>query len=246
MKILLDKMSEIKKSKNAPAFHILLPVCTESKFDVFLNILRCVVARSKLDEHHLTKAFMSGMKGKSFAVEMDDLTLSWKHLKSEEQQIRQSKILGCWAIVNFPSLQRKLFGDTHQTPPRNGVSVVGNPQMKADNIDEIVFAKMKLRVVELSVSGSTFIKLKHFVKVPGFVGVRRSNEISISMKMVSFDVDADFVESCWDALRCGEFSISSDYEVSFLEKDLKIKFGIEVTYDRKTKSIILDSRKYIQ
>lgn len=64
--------------------------------------------------------------------------------------------------------------------------------------------------------------MKHFVKVPGCVGVRRSNEINVSRKMVSFDVDANFVESCWDALRCGEFSMSSDNEVSFLEKDLKI------------------------
>lgn len=228
-------MSEIKTSKNAPAFHILLPVCIESKVDIFLNILKCAVSRSKLDQHHLTRAFMSGTKGESFAVEMDDLTLSWKQLKSEDQRIRQSKILGFWAIVNFPSLQRKLFGETHQAPPRNDVSVVGNTEIKADNIDDLVFPKMKLRVIELSVSGSTFHKLKHFVKVPACVGVRRSNEISISRKMVSFDVDANFVESCWDALRCGEFSMSSDYEVSFLDKIINItsKLSIEVTYDRR-------------
>lgn len=163
---------------------------------------------------------MSGMKGESFAVEMDDLNLSWKQLKSDVQQIRQSKILGFWAIVNFPSLGRKLFGETYQAPPRNGISVVGNNEFNVDNIDEIVLSKMKLRVVELTVSGSTFIKLNHFVKVPGCVGVKRCNEISISRKMVSFDVDADFVESCWDALRCGEFSMSSDDTVSLIEKNL--------------------------
>lgn len=223
-------MSEMETSKNSPVFHILLPVCTESKDDVFLNILKCATARSKLDENHLIRAFMSGMKGKRLAVKMNDLTLSWKQRTSENQQIRQSKILGFWAIVNFPSLQQKLFGETHQAPSRNEEPVVGNTEIKADHIDELVFTKMKLRVIELSVCVSTFIKLKHFVKVPGCVGARRSNEINVSRKMVSFDVDADFVESCWDALKCGEFSMSSDNEVSFLEKDLqiKLKLGIEL------------------
>ncbi len=210
-------MSEVKAKINSPAFHILLPVCSQSKEDVFVTILKRAVARSKLDEHHLIRAFMSGMKGESFAIKMDDLTLNWEQLKSEKQQIRQAKLLGFWAIVNFPSLKVKLFGETHQAT-RNHVSIT-NTAIDAAKIDEVVFEKMKLRVVELRLKGSTFDKLKHFVKVPGCVGATRSNEIHITPSMDSFDVDAKFIESCWDALRCGEFLMSPDNEVSFLDEN---------------------------
>lgn len=206
-------MSNKKESKNAPAVHILLPVCTESKFDIFLEILKCYVAHSKLTESCLMDAFMSGMKGERFSVEICDLTRSWKELKSGDEQIRQFKLLGFWTIANFPSLWRKLFGKTQ--PPRNGASVIGHAETNADNIDEVLFTKLKVRVIELRVSPSTLNKLNHFVKVPEWVGVKWSNETVIGRKMVSFNVNSGFVDSCWDALRSGQFTMTSNVEVSF-------------------------------
>lgn len=206
-------MSNKNESKNAPAVHILLPVCAESKFDIFFEILKCYVAHSKLTKNCLIDAFMSGMKGEPFSVEMGDLTRSWKELKSDDQQIRQFKLLGFWAIANFPSLWRKFFGKTQ--PPRNGASVIGHTETNADNIDDLLFTKLKVRVIELRVSPSTLNKLNHFVKVPEWVGVKWSNQTVIDRKMISFNVDAGFVDSCWDALRCGQFTMTSDIEVSF-------------------------------
>lgn len=197
---------------NRQSFNILLPVCTESKTDVFLNILKNIVARSKINDHYLTDAFMSGMNGEYFEVESDDVSLNWKQLSSETQQICQSKLLGFWTIDKFPSLGKKLFGESYQAPRRNAVKVIGNSEIEARNIDDLIFSKMKLRVIQLNVCASTFIKLKHFIKVPGCVG--KSNECRISTKMISFDVETQYVESCWEALKVGEFSMNLDNEVS--------------------------------
>lgn len=192
--------------------------------------MKCVVARSNENRHHLTETFISAMEGEKFVIEMDDLKLSWSQLNSKEQQIRQSKILGLWSIVHFPSLRKKLCGEMHQVPRVNA-----DTEISVEKIDELVFSKMKLRVVKMSVSESTFNKLKHFVKVPGCVGNQRINEIKIAKKMVGFDVDTDFVDSCWDALKNGKFS---DDEVSFPEE--------EKTSNIQTKRKIFDSSKYIQ
>lgn len=197
-----------------PTFYIVLPLCVESEFDIFLNVLKCAVARTKFDENELVREFMAAINGKKFDIKTKDLTRNWMSMKSPSQQIRQINLIGFWTIKNFPTLSYKLFGETFQPQPRDDIFVVGNAQFESNKIDEIISMKMQLRVVELSVNESTFNKLKHFVKVPPIVGAKRSNEIRVSRKMISFDVDEDFVPICWDALKTGVFTMYN--EVHFL------------------------------
>lgn len=196
-------------------FHIILPFCVESDFDVFLTVLKYSVARWKFDQNAYTCAFMSAMRGESFDAKSKDLTRHWGSMKSEKQQIRQMKLLGFWTIVNFPSLGKKLFGQSFKASPRNEVLIVENEEFTADKIDRIVFPKLHLRVIELTVNISTFSKLKDFVKVPVFVCAERKNEIRVSRKLISFEVDEKYVPNCWEALKTGVFTMDSYDEVIF-------------------------------
>lgn len=204
-------MSNIKKMETTP-FNILLPVCVQTKTDVFLMILKNSVARSGMLDHYLVSALKSGMS-ENFSIESEDISVDWTKLDSELQQIRQWKLIGLWTVNNFPSMVKKLFGELCGVPQRNAIPVNGNSAFEADSIDEFIFPKMKLRIIELTVSKSTLGKLKHFTLVPGVIG--KSKEQRIARKMKSFDVDAEFVERCWKALKSGEFSMNSDFEVSY-------------------------------
>lgn len=193
-------------------FNVLLPYCNESNNDVFMNILKNVVSRSKLDVHYLDSAFISGMNGDELAIEQEDVTVNWTLLHSKEQQIRQSKLLGYWTINGFPSLGKKIFGDAYRAPKRIAVEVVGNSVMSAETVDDFIIPKMKLRLIQLNVNGSTVAKVKHFVRAPAFVG--KINEQQISRKMKSSDIKPEFLETCWQALKYGEFPKNFDIAVS--------------------------------
>lgn len=193
-------------------FNILLPYCNETNNDVFMNILKNVVARSKLDVHYLDSAFISALNGNELAIEQEDVTVNWTLLHSKEQQIRQAKLLGYWTMNVFPSLGKKIFGETYRAPKRIAVEVVGNSVMSPETVDDFIIPKMKLRLIQLNVNGSTVAKVKHFVKVPAFVG--KINEQQISRKMKSSDIKPEFLETCWQALKCGEFPKNFDFAVS--------------------------------
>lgn len=195
-----------------PPLYILLPTCTESKTDVFLNILKNSLARSKLDDHYLDNALKLGTSANKFSIELEDVSMNWSELNSKEQQIRQSKLLGFWAIYNFPSLGNKLFGKSWQPPNRRSLQVVGrSKELCPDEIDVIVFRKLKPRVMQLNVSLSTLAKLQHFVSVPA--NICKTNESQVSPKVKSFDIDGEFIENCWQALKLGKFSLDVNFEV---------------------------------
>lgn len=212
--------TEVNNNEHTSAVNVLLPTCIESKNDIFLEILRNIVqrtARTKLDNNYLYTALKSGMKAETFEINSDDTVAHWKDLKSKSEQVRQSKMLGYWAIQNFPSLGKKLFGESWQVPQRKSVAVVGHGYMKPDELDAVIFRKLKIRLVELSLSESTFSRFKHFVKVP--IDIGKFNEFHITQKIKCFDIETKHLQNCWDALKHGKFSvnnsISVDIEVSF-------------------------------
>lgn len=83
------------------------------------------------------------MTGEAITIEPDDIVVNWRDLLPKPKKILQWKL-------------RK----------REYVEVIGGRSMTPDGIDVIILKKIKLKVYELSVSPSTFEKLKHFVKVP--------------------------------------------------------------------------------
>lgn len=209
----LKKNSMEDDEITTPLF-ILLPVCTELETDVFLNILKNVIGRKKLDDYYIDHALKLGMSSDKFFLKEEDISGSWNDMKSKDNQIRQSRLLGYWAINNFPSLGKKLFGNSWQIPKRQNLQVIGHSkEISADEIDELVFQKMKIRVMQLNVSSSTLVKISHFVNVPTNIG--KKNESKISIKIKSFDPDDEWTERCWKALKLGSFSLDGNYEVSF-------------------------------
>ncbi|XP_037039792.1 uncharacterized protein LOC119076893 isoform X2 [Bradysia coprophila] len=194
------------------AFHIILPFCVETEYDPFLAVLKCAVAREVLKNNDLFCAFKSAMEGEDFFLKNKDLTHCWKTLETETQKKRQMKLLGFWAIANFPTLGDRLFGEAFQSSRREKIFVAGGTYVQAEEIDQLVFSKIKLNVIRLTVHGSTRNKLKHFVEVPDSVGAGRLNELKISRKMDSFDVHNNYLQSCWDALKCGKYVMDSDNE----------------------------------
>lgn len=95
---------------NNPVY-ILLPICVEFEYDVFLSLLKNVVdrgGRTKLTG--LDEAFKSGMMTENIVVDDDDI------------QIRQSKLLGYWS-TNFPTLGKVFFGNGWHPPKGNFVKV---------------------------------------------------------------------------------------------------------------------------
>lgn len=189
----------------SPLF-ILLPVCGESTSDVFFNVIRNSIARSKLDEHFLDNALKCGIAGEEFEIEIDDVATDWGQLQSNEQLIRQSKLLGYWAMEHFPALGKKFFGATWVPNERQHIQVVGQADsMNPGDIDKLVFKKLKLRLMELQVSESTAIKLKHFA-VDAVATMVKTNEHQLSPKIKSWDIDG---EDYWKTLKLGVTSLRS-------------------------------------
>lgn len=205
-------MADITKIISVSELNVLLPICTESKYNVFMNILKNVVGHSKLGDHYLDSAFKSSMSGGEMAIEQEDVTVNWTQLNSRQQEIRQAQLLGFWAINGFPSLGKKLFKATYLAPNRSAVEVVGNSVMSAESIDDVIIPKMKLLLIKLNVKSSTVVKMKYFVKVPAFVG--EENGLKVSRKMKSFEIKTELLESCWQALKYGEFPKNLDPAVS--------------------------------
>lgn len=200
--------------------YILLPICAELKYekkqeyDVFLKILKNVIGRSKLDKDAIDNAFKLGMRGDEFSINEKDLSENWPILKSFKVQKRLTKLLGYWASNNFPSLGKKLFERSWTPPKRRSLKVNGRSnEISADQIDAFVSQKLDIRLIELSVSQSTLAKVRHFVNCPANIGTK--NELQISDKVKSFDVDDEWKEECWRALKLGSFSLDGKSEVSF-------------------------------
>lgn len=81
--------------------------------------------------------------------------MNWSMLNSHEQRIRQSKLLGYWAIQNFSSFGSTLFGKTWKAPERKSIEVVGpseSEELQPEEIDEKIFRKLSLRILEINVS----------------------------------------------------------------------------------------------
>ncbi len=214
-------MSENSTEENGtmPALSVLLPVCTEIQVDIFMNILKATIGRSKQTKRpelyeQLESAFKAGMTGKEFVVDLADISENWESKTTTSQHEIQTKMLGLWAAKNFPSIGKKFFGRNYQAPQRNGVKVNENLKIDADEVDAFIFKKMKIRIAELYVAPSTVKKLKHFVEVPEYVG--RSNESEYSKTTKTFEVDANFVEDCWSALKAGKFPTNDTSVVSIL------------------------------
>lgn len=201
--------------------YVLLPTCVELKDDVFFNLLRNLVGRigrAKSIEHYLDNAFMSGMLNDRIHIDEDDVSVSWKICNSKRDGIRQSKLLGHWSTTNCPTFAKTFHGDTWQASKRNFVTVEtrkGIKSMAAAEIDNIIFRKMKCRLIELTVKSSTLSNLKHFVKVP-ISEVDVENESQISPKMKSFDIQKDCMEKCWEALKRGTWLSNTQVRHWFL------------------------------
>lgn len=196
--------------------YILLPLYSELQPDVFLEILKKIVARTRLGEDYIESAFITGMDSKTlFMKSCEDLSaVSNEHI-SKSKQIRLFKLMGFWAVNNFPLLGKKLCGEAWQ-PPKERKIIFGNGETVMDDkqIDEFISPKFKIRVIELSVSNSTWIKIKHFVAVPS--NICEKNPRRISKKMKALDILPAHIESCWLALKLGKFLINVGCEVSFV------------------------------
>lgn len=189
--------------------YILLPVCDETKDDLFLSIFRSIVGRTNVEKQPLHKDFVSGMKADSILIGADDVG-PWNDLNSELQQSRQANMLGFWAIKHFPSLGSRVCGDAWTPPHRKYVQVDGSDPMLPDEFDKFIFKKMNIHIVELAeVKDDTFQRLKHFIKAPG--GIEKCNRTQVSNRsknIFAFDIESDFDrQKCWHALRSGSSSV---------------------------------------
>lgn len=198
--------------------YILLPICSEFKYDVYFNLLKNVVhrvGRAKLARHYVSNAFKSGMVDKEIHINDSDVSLSWRTFKSKREIIRVSRLLGHWSTANCPSFGKNFFGDSWEPPNLNCVKVVssnGTGTLDNTEIEAILSPKMKCYVVQLNVSESTLFNLNHFIKVP-INEIELENERRISPKMKAFDIKKDYLENCWAALRRGKWQVYSGTEV---------------------------------
>lgn len=200
--------------ENSVQLNILLPLCVESRCDVFYSVIKNAIDRSKLDD--FVNVLKLGMNGDEFFIKSEDLSSNWNVLNSTEERIRQSKILALWAIEHFPALGKRFYGASWKPPERKNIHVIGETQVTIDDIDAIVLRKLKLRMFQLNVSPSTLKKLRHLaIDVPA--NFHKSNEHEYSTKIKSFEIDGEFVEESWKALKLGKFSInvSQSLEVCF-------------------------------
>lgn len=199
---------EKKSSEVTPPVYILLPVCIEMQCDLFMNFLQNILAKGK-KKNWLDDAFKTGMDTEEFEIENEDIEEHWQVLKSKEQQIRQAKLLGYWCASNFPSLAKRQNVRPHV---RKCVTINRNGSMQPDDIDKVVFRKLKIRIIELNVSQSTLSNLKNFVKVPNEIG--RYNAVQISPRKSLFDINDGDIQLCWDALKSGKFSLNVEVSES--------------------------------
>lgn len=189
--------------------YVVLPLSDRVKSDVFLDILKNVVARSKLCEDDLQYGVKCGLKAKTVHIKSKDLAYK-KEQSSKSQQIRLSRLLGFWAVNNFPSLGKKLVGVHWKPAEQRSVCVENQKMMMPEEVDATVFQTLKLRIIQLCVYESTLDKIKHFVFVPP--NVCEGNSVRISKKMNLFNVQNEHIEKCWIALKEGKFAMS---QVSF-------------------------------
>lgn len=203
---------------NTPPICVLLPVCIEMKTDVLLNILKSVVLHTRFHDNFHIKSMISGITSETFDVDKDDLSVDWAKLTADWRQARQSKLIGFWVARHYPLICKKLVGASWLPPENCNVRVDGSLKISEADIDNIVSKKMMLRIVELNVCKNTSKKLKHFVQVPLSIG--RVNMTPLSGKMTTFDIQAEHLPDCWQALKLGGFS--SNCEVN----DFQIKFMI--------------------
>lgn len=162
-------------------------------------------------DHYLDKAFKDGMAGEC-QIDLNDV--AWSVRRSRQDKISQSILLGRWAIRNYPTFGKILFGDSWQTIDSSDV---------ADEVDKVLFPKMKCVLVELNVVESTLPNLKHFIKVP-FNEISVENMAPISQKTNSYDVKGNCLTNCWMALKCGEWLGNTHKEVRKIVFFLKLKF----------------------
>lgn len=203
----------MEKSNKITQVYLLLPVLTVLKKDVFLHLLTKTLARKKFGDG-IESAFTSGLTAKTLFLKSKDISANVND-ETMSQQIRLSKLMGFWAVNNFPSLGRKLLGDSWN-PTEDRTVTIENQTMDDKEIDAIVSQKLKLRVIQLSVSSSTLSKIKHFVSVD--VSVCENNPVDISKKMNMFDIQDALIDDCWQALKAGKFIMNTDFEVRFLIK----------------------------
>lgn len=189
---------------------VLLPICAEIESDipadhVFQMILKNTIAR-KIDDNSLCSAFKAGMSADKLIVDSETFSENWKNLKSAKHRTLQSKLIGFWAINNYPLMGKKFFGDAWKGRERKSVEVARDTkQFDCDEIDSFIFRKMKLTLVELTVHESTLEKLKHFVRAP--VTIAKYNPVMISPKTKMYDINREYMDTCWDALKNGQFSM---------------------------------------
>lgn len=188
--------------------YVLLPTCVECKYDVFFNLLKHVVGKvghARLTEHFLDNAFKSGMMNDSIQIDEDDVSLDWTICNSKREGIRQSQLLGHWSTTNCPNFGKVMIGDTWQAPEGKSVMVKtrkGVLPFAADEIEKIIFEKMKCHLVQLNVKTTTLSNLQHFVQVPiSEVEVGKGCQVTAKMKI--FDIKKDCMEKCWEALKRG-------------------------------------------
>lgn len=203
--------------KGITPLYVVLPFCTQFSCDVFLDVLKKVVARTKLGDNHIEGAFISGMEAKVLFIEPEDLSTDWTEKSSKSKQIRLSKLIGFWSVNNFPSLGKKVFGGRWQ-PFEERKIVIGDgallPDIDDKELDSIIFQKFVIRVIQLNVNSSTFAKVKHFVAVPA--SVCKTNFVRISKKMKMFEIQDLHMENCWSALKSGKYFMNEGFGVSFL------------------------------
>lgn len=207
-----------KGSTNVTPPNFLLPFCeelAESEIDGFFSVLKSVINRKSIDENCFDSSLKSAMSGETFFIYSKDLITNWSMLKSKTQRIRQYKLLGYWAIENFSSFGRILFGKSWKAPERKSIEVVGpsgTEELQPEDIDKQILQKLSLRILEMDLSDSTLAKLKHLVNVPSIV--RKNNDKKISSKIKAFDVEDKYKEKCWRSLKSGRNVFDENFEVS--------------------------------
>lgn len=201
----------MENSNKITPLYLLLPVFIELKQDVFLKMLRKIVSRTKFGDG-IESSFTSGMTAKTLFINLEDLSANCND-DDKELLIRLSELMGFWAVNNFPSLGLKLLGECWNPTEDRTVSIGNQQTMNDKEMDAIVFQKLKLRVIELSVSRTTLSRIKHFVTVPTYVCEKDPVQISIKMKM--FAIQDAHIDDCWQALKAGKFIMNPNFEWRF-------------------------------
>lgn len=194
-----------KNTVGAGPIYVLLPFYTEFSCNVFLDILKKIVSRTRLGDNEIESAFISGMGAGTLFRKPEDFSTKCTENSPVSKQVRFAKLLGIWAADNFPSLGKKLMGERWQ-PPNGRMAnelIYENKQMQSI---------IQLRVIELRVECSTFEKVKHFVQVPASVCMGEA--IQISKKLRMFAIDDRQIEDCWQALKSGKYTRNADTVVA--------------------------------